>query len=147
MCPNFEKGNCTNAINDCGDIATCLACIAGAASDQAMTLYYGDIALQTADKALNKCQVTIGKATSAFLNSKSKILQKCWDARLNGKHGLACDGVALGDGKVHGRDRQGRSQERISTICKACGGPDKALQRRRRLHAACRSASLRTARR
>ena len=60
--PRFRKGDYTNAIDDCGGIATCLACIDDAAVDQAMTLYYDDLVPGTqADPALNKCQVTIGK--------------------------------------------------------------------------------------
>ena len=40
-CPNVENGRCTNAINSCGDIPTCIACISEAAVDQAIGLYYG----------------------------------------------------------------------------------------------------------
>ncbi len=101
-CPDFENGHvCVDIqINDCSGIASCLACIGAGATDQAMSLYYGDLVPGTqANKTLNKCQVTIGKAASAFLNSKSKALQKCWDARLNGKHGGDCFSPSAGDGK------------------------------------------------
>ncbi len=124
QCPNFEKGDCTNPITTCGDIATCLACIGGSASDQAMALYYDDIVLQTADKGLNKCQVTIGKATSAYLNSRSKILQKCWDARINGKHTGECFPLSAGDGKYQAALDKAEAKK-VSSICKACGGADK----------------------
>ncbi len=125
-CPNFERGTCTNAISDCSDIATCLSCIGGAASDQAMSLYFDDLVLpSTSDKVLNKCQITIGKATSAYLNSASKILQKCWDARINGKHALDCFPPSVGDGKYQAALAKAETKK-VSAICKACGGADKA---------------------
>ncbi|MCC6849397.1 MAG: hypothetical protein IT294_12930 [Deltaproteobacteria bacterium] len=125
VCPNFEKGTCENAITDCGGIATCLGCIAGAASDQAMTLAFGGINLQNADKTLNKCQVTIGKATTAFLNSASKAFQKCWDARINSKHTGDCFSPNAGDGKYAAAIQKAKDKQ-TSSICKACGGADKA---------------------
>src|SRR4029077_209074 len=39
-CPNFQNGACTNAINHCGDVATCLACFDDAVVAQANTLSY-----------------------------------------------------------------------------------------------------------
>lgn len=124
QCPNFERGSCTNTIVDCDGISECLACLGEAAVDQAITLYYDDLALPSTGD-LNKCQASIGKATTAFLNSKSKILQKCWDARLNGKHALLCDGVSAGDGKYLAAIAKAETKK-DSTICKACGGADKA---------------------
>src|SRR5262249_12232825 len=59
-CPNVAGGNCTNAINDCTGITTCLRCMSEAEIAQAVTLYYG--ALQPTDPknkaqhALNGCQ-------------------------------------------------------------------------------------------
>jgi hypothetical protein len=44
-CPNIEHGACTNTIDHCGDIATCIACVAGAAVDQAIDLVSDDLAL------------------------------------------------------------------------------------------------------
>lgn len=126
QCPNFERGACENAITDCGGIATCISCIASAASDQAMSLYYDDLALpSTSDKTLNKCQITIGKATSAYLNSASKALQKCWDARLNGKHSGNCFPPSGGDSKYAAALAKAETKK-VSSICKACGGADKA---------------------
>jgi hypothetical protein len=125
-CPDFENGHVCLDINiqNCGDIADCLECIAGAASDQAMTLYYGDLNLpSSSNKALNKCQKTIGKATSSFLNSKSKALQKCWDAVLKGNATAPCP--APGDGKAAAAIAKAETKK-ISAICKACGGADKA---------------------
>lgn len=44
-CPNFERGPCDFAIDDCGGIASCLTCIGNAAVDQAVDLYYDDLLL------------------------------------------------------------------------------------------------------
>jgi len=49
---------------------------------------------------LNSCQRAIGSAPTQFVESKSKALQKCWDARLKGLHSNSCptpgDGIAAG---------------------------------------------------
>jgi len=123
-CPNFEGGSCTGPITDCNDIADCIACVDEAAVDQAITLYYGDLADEQfgTGSVVNKCQRAIGKETTKFLQAKSKALQKCWDERMKGKHendcpdpgdGKAVDAIAKAEGK------------KVSAICKACGGPDK----------------------
>ena len=126
QCPNIDKdGACTNAITDCSGIATCLECIAGSASNQTMTLAFGSINLQNADKVLNKCQGTIGKATSALLNATSKALQKCWDARINGKITGDCFSPSAGDGKYAAAIQKAKAKQQAA-ICKACGGADKA---------------------
>ncbi len=125
VCPNFEKGACNNVINDCSGIATCIECISDAASDQSIDLSFGDIVLQTSDKALNKCQATIGKANAALLNSISKALQKCWDARIKGKHSLDCFPPSAGDGKYQAAIDKAKNKA-SAAICKACGGADKA---------------------
>ena len=97
---------------------------AARASDQAATLYYGDLAPSAPGSALNKCQISIGKATNAFLNSQSKALQKCEDARLNGKHSLDCFPPSVGDGKYLAAIQKAKDKQQ-ATICKACGGADK----------------------
>ena len=76
------------------------------------------------DKTLNKCQHAIGKATSAFLSSKSKALQKCWDAKLNGEAIASCVPPLAGDGKYLAAIAKAETKK-IATICKACGGADK----------------------
>src|SRR5262245_41630305 len=61
-CPNFENGSCNGPINDCGDIAECIACVDEAAVDQAIDLYYGDLDQSQFDtnSQVNKCQRAIG---------------------------------------------------------------------------------------
>lgn len=126
LCPNVERTSCESQIFDCADMTTCLTCIAGTVSDGTMDFLYDDLALpSTSDKTLNKCQVTIGKATTAYMNSVSKTLQKCWDARLNGKHSGDCFPPSNGDGKYV--DALAKAEaKKVSSICKACGGADKA---------------------
>ena len=101
-CPKLENGACNMAVNNCADIGACLLCIDEAAVDQAMTLYYGALDSMQFGTAspLNSCQRAIGSAPTQFVESKSKALQKCWDARLKGLHSNSCptpgDGIAAG---------------------------------------------------
>ncbi len=122
-CPDLETSGCSMAIHNCHDVSDCLECIDEKAVDQAVTLYYGDLALpSTTDKTLNKCQQTIGKATAAFLATKSKALQKCWDAVNKGAVTGPCP--SPGDGKALGAIDAAEAKK-IAAICKACGGADK----------------------
>jgi hypothetical protein len=125
QCPNFNDRQCLSTILDCGDIATCVACIGEEAADQAISLYYDSLVPATTGD-LNKCQVAVGKATSAYLNSSSKALQKCWDAKLNGKIGPSanCIDPNPGDGKYQAAISKAEGKK-VSAICKACGGADK----------------------
>ena len=126
QCPNFEKGECREAVKTCADILDCLTCIGDAAVDQEMTLLYGSLDLSnTTDKALDKCQTTIGKAATAFQNTISKVLQKCWDAKINGKHSGDCFQPSAGDGKYANAITKAETKMK-SSICGACGGADKA---------------------
>jgi hypothetical protein len=123
-CPDFEDKGCTNAIANCGDIATCVACTGEVAVDQAIELYYGT--LQPTDpkskdkheKSLNKCQGTIGKAGAKFLAAQSKALQKCWDGKAKGKIN-DCPDVPAGDAISKA------AVKLASTINGTCGGKDK----------------------
>jgi hypothetical protein len=119
-CPNFESGSCTNAIADCGDIATCVECVGEAAADQAARLYYG--ALVTSEfgtgSEVNLCQVVIGRATTRFLRDKSSALADCRS-------------LELGPGNPHCEQRAARlieaaERRKVDAICAACGGADGA---------------------
>src|SRR5438128_67635 len=124
QCPNFESGSCTNPIHDCNDIPTCIECISQAAIDQAVGLYYDALvpsaptSKDKAEKALNKCRVTLGKAATKFLVAKSKSLAKCWSAVNKAGSGQCPDGVAAA--AIGAAD----SKKQIA-IKKACQGPDK----------------------
>ncbi len=126
-CPDFEGVGCTNTITDCGDIATCIECIASAAGDQAISLYYGSLVLPSASPALNACQRTIGKAVSKFLVTKEKTIEKCWVGRINLKHSDDCPdaSAAVGSpGQTAAAKIAKAELKKIKLICKACGGPD-----------------------
>jgi hypothetical protein len=122
-CPNFEHGDCTSQLEDCGDIAACIECVGEAATNQARALYYDDLVLVPGDKDLLACQKTIGKAATVLLATKSKALRKCWDARLSGKHANDCVLPSIGDGKYAATIAKARAKV-VGRICKACGGPD-----------------------
>jgi hypothetical protein len=125
VCPNFENGACNAPITDCNGIVTCLTCVDEAAVDQAIALYYGSLSADEfgTRSAVSKCQRAIGKETTKFLEAKSKALQKCWDARLKGKHGNPCP--TPGDGKAQQAIAAAEAQK-VANICKACGGADRA---------------------
>jgi hypothetical protein len=130
-CPNFEHGTCENAITDCGGIAECLVCIAGAAGDQAIDLAYGDLAPNGGDQTLLGCQRSIGKASAAFLIAKTKALQG-WDG-MAGKHAIAACRRPSATQKylaaIAGRDQN--SGRRVGGV----HGGDKALRQCQRSRA------------
>jgi hypothetical protein len=130
-CPNFE-GNadpaCSAAIADCGDIAACIGCVGEAAVDQAIALYYASLLPSSPGSALNQCQQAIGKASAKFVLTKEKSIQKCWDARMAGKHGDTCPNASAPAGSPANKAAQAIAKadgKKISAICKACGGIDK----------------------
>lgn len=124
-CPNFEDGTCTGTIATGADIATCLRCIGQAAVAQAIALSYGSLSLlpgkpiTKAEKALNKCQATIGKAAATFLLAKSKALRTCW-ATVN-KNGTGSCPDAKAQAVIDGADAK-----KAFAIRTACCGKDRA---------------------
>ena len=115
---------------NCDDISDCLFCINEKAIDQAIDLYYGALNPSSPGSDLNKCQIAIGKATSAFFASKTKALGKCWDARYNGKHGNAASGCPATARRVAAID-EGRDQEdRHASTRPAAAAIDAAARRR-----------------
>lgn len=116
-CPGFEGLGCTNAIEHCGDVAQCLACVNEQAVDQAVDLYYGHLNPSLPGSALNKCQAAIGRATAKFFAAKMKALQKCFEARYAGKHQNDCPDP--GDGKAVAAIARAEAKK-IASITKAC---------------------------
>jgi hypothetical protein len=125
-CPAFAPDRCTNAIASCADISACLACVNEAATDQAIALYYG--AMQPTDpkskdkavKALRRCQLAIGKSTTAFLASRTQALATCWGAVTRAGSGSCPDARATAS-ITKARAKQAKALQR------ACSGPDKAF--------------------
>ena len=122
-CPGLKGAACSNAISNCGDISTCLACVGQAAASQTVALGYGSLnsAEFGTDSATNLCQRSLGQASTKFFLDRLKALQKCWDGRLRGKHANACPDP--GDGKALARIAHAEESKQ-SRICRACGGAD-----------------------
>jgi len=123
-CPDFETLGCTNSIGDCDDIGECLFCVNDAAVNETRATIFDDLlpSSPSADKALNKCQRTLGKETIKHHKTVTKTLQKCWDKRLKGSHANPCPDP--GDGSAVAKLAKAESKRSIK-ICKACGGDDK----------------------
>ena len=135
-CMNFEgtvSPQCNNAISNCGNISPCQTCIADKALEQLEDGLLYDrfdsanfVPAAEPQKTRNKCQVTIAKATGKFVQAKTKILDKCWDA----KHNDPTNAKGFGD-NVRCPDTapdnkaviaiQSAEQKKIAAICKACG--------------------------
>ena len=122
-CPGLKGASCSNAISNCADIATCLACVGRSAASQTVALDYGSLnsAEFGTNSPTNLCQRSLGGAASKFFLDRLKAVQKCWDARLLKKHSNACPDP--GDGKATIRIAHA-DQGKQSRICRACGGPD-----------------------
>ena len=125
-CPDLAPARCDEVLSDCGNVATCLACVDDAAADRVLTLAFGALVptdpTSKTEKRLNKCQRAIGAAVETFFAAKSDALRKCWNARAKGKHANPCP--SPGDGKAAGAIAQAAAKLE-EAICKACGGADK----------------------
>ena len=123
VCPDFEGARCTAAIGNCANIATCEGCVDGVATDRARALLFDSLlpADPKLQKALRRCQATIGKEGAKLFDASWKALTRCWDARLAGKHANVCP--SPGDGKAATMIASAAAAARTK-ICKACGGRD-----------------------
>ncbi len=116
---------CRGTIATCADVATCVSCLASTAVSQVTNLAYGQLKATDpkTQKALRKCQLTIGKRSLEFLGVQSAALAKCWEAVAKGKGTAPCP--APGDGKA-AATIAAAALEKSTAICKACGGGDKS---------------------
>jgi hypothetical protein len=121
-CPDLAGAGCQNAIGDADDVATCLACVDGAAAARTMALVYDDLVPAPAGSALSKCQLAIGRETARFAVAASKALARCWDARNRGRHTNPCPDP--GDGRAAAAIAAAEAQ-RTARVCAACGGADR----------------------
>jgi len=124
---------CDGAIGSesCGGASTCVDCVAAVATQQMNDLLAGNLVdTDPATQAdANKCQQAIEKSVWAFYVKKSQILQKCWDGRLVGQHADTCpDASAPAGSPARKAADQIAAEEakKVASICKACGGDDKA---------------------
>lgn len=118
------------APNDCTDAVTCVDCIAAVATRQMNDLLVDNLVATDpkAQKAENKCQQKILKEAWKFYQAKSKILQKCWDKRVLGKHADFCPdaGAAQGSEAQKAAAKIAKAEvKKVAKMCKACGGDDK----------------------
>lgn len=121
-CPNLDSGSCTNAIDDCDGIATCLTCLGRAAVGQTSTLANAAFTTSTPGDAANRCQLAIGRETAKYLTARAKALQKCRDLVFRGKIAGPCP---AGDSKTLAALAKAEATK-VAKLCNACGGADGA---------------------
>lgn len=123
VCPNVSGADCASPIVGCFDVGTCLTCLVRGSVDRVVGLTYDSLATTPpADKAIRKCQATIGKAAAKLVAAQSTSLAGCWRSVLKGKATAPCP--EPGDGKA-AAVIAGAVGKLESAICKACGGADK----------------------
>lgn len=118
---NLPAGECTLALTGATDIVDCLQCIGDGVTTQLNTISFAHLAPNGGEKAVLKCQRTIGKAASKFFQKKIKILQKCEDAVLQGKITGPCPDTAAATAIADAEAKL------LDKIARACGGDDKTL--------------------
>ncbi len=123
-CPDLESSGCTNSVTTCTGVAICLQCIGARAVDRTVATATGafDPGAFGTSTPVVRCQRAINKATSRFVGSRTKVLQRCWDARLRGRHVNPCPDP--GDGKAVRLLEQAEARA-VDTVCRACGGADR----------------------
>jgi hypothetical protein len=126
-CPGLAPALCAQTLGDCSDLAACLTCTGNAAVDgvvdQALGALVSTDPKDKAEKPLNKCQRAIGDAVEELFAARADAHQKCWDARLRGKHANHCPTPGDGKADVAIADADAKL---VKKICAACGGADKA---------------------
>jgi len=132
MCPGMRGGSdplCTQTINDCGDLASCVECLQRTAVDRTVALTFGDLlpADPRLDRTLNRCQRAIGTESYRFFGKGLAERTKCWDARRRSKHADECpDETAPSTSAAYKAatrivTAEARHEQRV---CKSCGGAD-----------------------
>lgn len=123
-CPGgLSVTGCVQPIDDCSDMATCLACI-GDASLRVQANLLGAVRHANPkgtreEKVLHKCQKAVLKGATTYVRLATTALAKCWDTRFKGKHSNVCP--FPGDGKAAAAlgDAAGGLEEKICTACLA----------------------------
>jgi hypothetical protein len=105
--------DCYFALSDAASVAACVTCVGDETVDQLIGDYYGTANPASEDKAVLKCQRTVGKAAAKHFAAVRKSLQKCQDGILKGGSGPCPDAKAA--------EKIGKSQVKLSdAITKAC---------------------------
>jgi hypothetical protein len=121
-CPDIDGSGCTGQIDDCGDIAQCVQCVGEAASEQTRSVVADEFDSSEfgTDSKANRCQVALLRGTTKFMQFATKVLGRCWVARLKGKD----DGDCPGDDPKAAKLLSFAEEKKVQYICKACGGDD-----------------------
>jgi hypothetical protein len=122
-CPDIERGGCTAATADAGEVADCVTCAGTTVSARAFEFVYERFTGATPGSAVAACQEAIGKATTQFFGKKGRLLRRCWEARARGVHANPCP--VPGDGKAGPAIARAAGKMR-TRICAGCGGGDAA---------------------
>lgn len=122
-CPDLGSRGCTAPIADPDDVGACLECAARAAGDATAEVVWERLAGATPGSPLALCQLALGKAAAILAKAETKALARCWGARLAGQHANVCPDP--GDGRAAAAVAGAEAKAR-ATICKACGGADRA---------------------
>jgi len=119
ICPDYAGRPCGQAITDCGDVVTCVRCVADQSVDDTEDLAWGAFLVPSADKAITRCQRSIGRGNGALFTAISKALQRCWEAVAKGKIAGPCP--IPGDAKAAAAITKATAKQ-ADVLCKACGG-------------------------
>lgn len=105
--------DCYFGLSDAASVAACVGCVGEQSVDQLMGVYYDSANPPSSDKAVLKCQRTVGKAATKHFFTVRKALQKCQDGVLKGGAGPCPDAKAT--------DKINKSKTKLSDgITKAC---------------------------
>ncbi len=123
QCPAADggtgPGTCTSIkISDNDSIADCLSCLADENARELLSSVVYSGFNPSSDKAISKCQATIGANTSAFYITKSKALAKCQGSVVGGKISGPCPDAAT----TAAIDKA--EAKKVAAITKACCGDD-----------------------
>lgn len=105
-CPTFLNGrlpgddSCEIALSTPATVASCIECAASVKIDAVINAFYTTLNAFSSDKAVQKCQVDIGKRTAKFFDAVEKALAKCEDAVLKTGMGTCPDVTATS--KING---------------------------------------------
>lgn len=129
-CPDLENQGCDAiSLATPAGMGDCLACLDGFATDQLYGVIGGGFLDPAGDAEIAFCQRTIAAEGQKFFKTKTKELQKCWDARLKGKHTDVCPNPSAdpksASGKAAAKIAKAEAKLR-EKVCTACGGEDEA---------------------
>lgn len=120
-CAELGATGCALPIDDCGSIASCVACTAAAATGLVAGASTRDLAT-TDDATVRGCQRALATATDAYLRAASRTLTSC--------QRRVAAGTLVGPCPASPDDKLGvklatLARQGARKICRACGGADR----------------------